>query len=255
MGDETMEKRQESFVFYISFFESLQECPDDVRLEVYEAIMKYALYTDAELKLSGVSKSLFTLIKPQLDANFKRRENGKKGAEFGVLGGRPKKPQSDKNKTPKKPLKNPNETPNVNVNENVNDNVNVNENENVNNNTLTRVNTRAQGFADWLTINCPYIAKHYTLPTDSELDKLVNVYGSEMVTDTCQQIENRADLRKRYTNLYRTLLNWLKKEKQSNMTNDEREREKRLASYAKVANEFLNTPIRECETIPFDMER
>ena len=247
-----MEKRQESFVFYISFFESLQECPDDVRLEVYEAIMKYALYTDAELKLSGVSKSLFTLIKPQLDANFKRRENGKKGAEFGVLGGRPKKPQSDKNKTPKKPLKNPNETPNVNVNDNVN--VNVNDNVNVNN-TLTCVNTREKLFAQWLESNCPYIAKHYTLPTETEFEKLVNAYGAEMVADTCQQIENRADLRKRYVNLYRTLLNWLKKEKQSNMTNDEREREKRLASYAKVANEFLNTPIRECETIPFDMER
>lgn len=123
-----------------------------------------------------------------------------------------------------------------------------------NNNTLTCVNTREQRFAKWLETNCPYIAKHYTLPTETEFEKLVNAYGAEMVADTCQQIENRADLRKRYTNLYRTLLNWLKKEKQSNMTNNEREREKRLASYAKVANEFLNTPIRECETIPFDVE-
>ena len=122
------------------------------------------------------------------------------------------------------------------------------------NNTLTCVNTREKLFAQWLESNCPYIAKHYTLPTETEFEKLVNAYGAEMVADTCQQIENRADLRKRYTNLYRTLLNWLKKEKQSNMTDNEREREKRLASYAKVANEFLNTPIRECETIPFDVE-
>ena len=253
------ENNRESFVFYASFYDALVDCPDDIRLAVYDEICRYALIEGYEPKPKGMAKALFTLIRPQLDANIRRRENGKRGAEHGQKGGAPKGNQNATKTTPKQPQNNPKTTPKqikTTPNVNVNDNVNVNVNDNVNvNNTLTRVNTRAQGFADWLTINCPYIAKHYTLPTDSELDKLVNVYGSEMVTDTCQQIENRADLRKRYTNLYRTLLNWLKKEKQSNMTNDEREREKRLASYAKVANEFLNTPIRECETIPFDMER
>lgn len=41
-----------------------------------------------------------------------------------------------------------------------------------------------------------------------------------MIADTCLQIENRKDLRKKYINLYMTLLNWLKrKENGTNRTN------------------------------------
>lgn len=122
-----MEQR-ESFVFYRSFFEALQGCPDDIRLAVYEEMMQYALYSDYTPKLEGVGKALFTLIRPQIDANLRKRENGKKGAEYGQRGGRPttKRPQENPKETPKQPQENPKETPNVNVNDNVNDNVNVN---------------------------------------------------------------------------------------------------------------------------------
>ena len=243
-----MEKRQDSFVFYASFFEALQGCPDDIRLAVYEEIMKYALY-NYEPTIEGIGKSLFTLIRPQLDANRKRREAGAKGADFGKLGGRPKKPQENPKQTPKKPQENPQKTPNVNVNvnDNVNDNVNI----------LTNVSntlTRKSQFENWLTTNCPYIAKHYTLPTDEQLDKLCNQYGAQLVAETTQQIENRADLRKKYTNLYRTLLNWLKRETDKSMSYDERERQKRIATYANVAEQFLNGEIRNDIPIPFGME-
>jgi hypothetical protein len=70
------------------------------------------------------------------------------------------------------------------------------------------------GFLDWLKDNAPYIARNFshTLTSD-ELKKLKQTYGSERIAETILQIENRKDLRKRYTNLYRTLLNWLKNEK------------------------------------------
>ncbi len=71
-------------------------------------------------------------------------------------------------------------------------------------------------FDEWLKSNCPYIFAHYKLPTDAELTKLKTAYGSEAIADTCCQIENRKDLRKNYTNLYRTLLNWLKRGKAEN---------------------------------------
>lgn len=66
-------------------------------------------------------------------------------------------------------------------------------------------------FEVWLQQNCPYIYSHYKLPTDTELAKLKTSYSSETIADTCSQIENRKDLRKKYSNLYRTLLNWLKR--------------------------------------------
>ena len=109
----------ESMVFYRSFFESLKGLPDDVRLKVLEAIISYGL-DGIEPELDGFGENLFKLIRPQLDANAKRRENGKKGAEFGKRGGRPKKtPMGLSSETPMGILR---KTPNVNVN--VNENVN-----------------------------------------------------------------------------------------------------------------------------------
>lgn len=118
---------KDSFIFYRSFYEALQNVPKKHRTEVYEAVFEYA-FESREPSLSGVPRALWELIRPQLDASQKRYENakkgaeyGKKGAEYGKLGGRPKKE--------KPPLRGKTENPlNVNVNENVNDNVNVNVN-------------------------------------------------------------------------------------------------------------------------------
>lgn len=114
---------KDSFVFYRSFYEALQNVPKKHRTEVYEAVFEYA-FESREPSLSGVPRALWELIRPQLDASQKRYENAKKGAEYGKLGGRPRKKEENK-----KPLKGyESETLNVNVNENVNDNVNVNVN-------------------------------------------------------------------------------------------------------------------------------
>ena len=114
---------KESFVFYRSFYEALQNVPKKHRTEVYEAVFEYA-FESREPSLSGVPRALWELIRPQLDASQKRYENAKKGAEYGKLGGRPRKKEENK-----KPLKGyESETLNVNVNDNVNDNVNVNVN-------------------------------------------------------------------------------------------------------------------------------
>ena len=112
---------RDSFIFYRSFLEGIEELPDKDKLKVLLAIARYAL-NDQEQKLTGLSKMAYTLIKPQLDANKQRYENGKKG-------GRPKsKPMVLKNDENKKTDGYAKKKPNVNVNENVNEN----DNENVN---------------------------------------------------------------------------------------------------------------------------
>ena len=128
----------DSFVFYRSFYEALKFLDTETKCKAYNAICKYAL--DGELPTDeGMERAVFELVKPQIDANNRRRENGIKGKEYGKLGGRPKKtpnkPLNNPDKTPRKPQANATETPNVNVNvnDNANDNVNVNENVNVNN--------------------------------------------------------------------------------------------------------------------------
>lgn len=108
---------KESFIFYDSFLNAIDELDKETQLEVYQAITHYALRGE-ESSLNGVAKAIFHLIKPQIDANNKRYEDGCKG-------GRPKKEKTTGFEN-EKPLVLGNgtfEKPNVNVNENVNENV------------------------------------------------------------------------------------------------------------------------------------
>lgn len=110
----------ESMVFYKSFYDAIKGLEPELQAQIYNAVFEYGLYGQT-VELTPIANTVFTLIKPQIDANNKRRENGKKGAEYGKLGGRPKKDNG--NETAKKPLKNPTQTPNVNENVNVNENI------------------------------------------------------------------------------------------------------------------------------------
>ena len=109
-------------VFYRSFYEAIKELPLDVQAKVYSAIFEYSLNFN-EVVLEGLPKTIFTLIKPQLDANNKRFENGKKGGR--------KKVDNNQTETKSEPKQNQTETktePNNNVNDNDNVNENVNDN-------------------------------------------------------------------------------------------------------------------------------
>lgn len=111
---------RDSFVFYRSFFVAISQLPKKYQLDTYQALAKYALDSE-ETSLNGISSAVLELCKPQIDANNRRFENGKKGGR--------------KNQTETKAEPKPNQTetktePNVNVNVNDNVNVNVNANEN-----------------------------------------------------------------------------------------------------------------------------
>lgn len=80
-----------SFIFYKSFADAIMRIEDEAeRARAYDAIIKYAIYGE-ETMPQGLAGMFFDLAKPQIDANNMRYENGKKGAPFGKLGGRPKK--------------------------------------------------------------------------------------------------------------------------------------------------------------------
>lgn len=109
----TNQVRRDSFIFYRSFFETIEDLDDKNQLEIYKAIAEYSL-NDKLINLEGISKTIFRLIEPQLLANKKRFLNGKLGAPHGIKGGRPK--------TLRKPQENPKKTPNKNNNVNPNHN-------------------------------------------------------------------------------------------------------------------------------------
>ena len=126
---------RDSFIFYGSFYEAISCLDDATRLQCYDAVASYAI-TGIDPELNGVAKAIFALIKPQIDANNKRYNNGCKGAEYGKKGGRPvtKNPIGDNDENPigdtsKNPIGDNDENPIETPNEKENENVNVNENE------------------------------------------------------------------------------------------------------------------------------
>lgn len=90
---------RDGFVFYRSFFESFSDLSKKDKLLLFDALCNYAL-NDIDPELTGTAAAIFKLLKPQVDANNRRYENGKKG-------GRPKKNQE---KTERKPNDNQTET-------------------------------------------------------------------------------------------------------------------------------------------------
>ena len=120
-----------SFVFYDSFLEAMKHLNDAEFRECVMRIRDYALEDIDEESASPNINIIMALVKPNLDSARRRYmasvENGKKGAEFGKLGGAPK---GNQNARKKQPLKQPLDVDdNVDVEEdvNVNEEVDVNE--------------------------------------------------------------------------------------------------------------------------------
>lgn len=100
---------RDSFVMYRSFYDAVSELDDTDRLAVLDAICQYAL-DGIEPEQKGTVSGMFKLIRPQIDANNKRYENGRRG---GKLEPNPNqcvtKPEPNRNQTVTKPEPNPNQ--------------------------------------------------------------------------------------------------------------------------------------------------
>lgn len=121
------ESHRDSFIFYRSFWEAIREADEAGQRQLYAAIAAFAL-DGTEPQLTGLIKGVWLAIRPQLEANRKRYENGKKG---GAPKGSSNNPAGRRGKaatTPtEKPRTNQELTKNkANNNEYVNENVNEN---------------------------------------------------------------------------------------------------------------------------------
>lgn len=88
--------KRDSFCFYRSFYDAIKALPKKYQAQTIDAVLAYGLDGIEPTDADGVIQAIFALIRPQIDANNKRYINGKKGAEHGGKGGRPKqepKPQ------------------------------------------------------------------------------------------------------------------------------------------------------------------
>ena len=123
------EKR--SFVFYDSFLEAMKHLNDAEFRECVLKIRDYALEGVDEESSSPMVNVIMAMAKPNLDSAKRRYmasvENGKKGAEYGKLGGAPKGNQNARKNNPQSTPKRPLDVDvNEDVEEDVNKEVNVN---------------------------------------------------------------------------------------------------------------------------------
>ena len=74
-----MSDGRDSFVFYKSFLDAIELLPNEEQLEAYRAICRYGIRSEEPNTDSLYTKLTFTQAKPQIDANIKKRQEGKKG--------------------------------------------------------------------------------------------------------------------------------------------------------------------------------
>ncbi len=122
------EDKKKSFVMYDSFLEAMKHLNDAEFRECVMKIRDYALEGIDKESASPYVNIIIAMAKPNLDAAKRRYEvsveNGKKGAEFGKLGGAPKGNQNARKNNPQSTPKQPldvdvNEDIEVDVNEKV----------------------------------------------------------------------------------------------------------------------------------------
>lgn len=122
----------DKFTFYASYYEAIAEFDNETRLKIYDMICKYALYGEIIDSENAIEKSLFTIIRPLIEASERRRSGG---APIGNQNAR-KQPKTTKNNLPKQSIettennqKQPidsKKTNNINKNKNINKNININ---------------------------------------------------------------------------------------------------------------------------------
>lgn len=217
---------RDSFIIYKSFYKPISRLSDKQLGRLFRAIFMYHLgevvsvEEDIEMAFEFF-KNQFEIDESKYQGVVERnRGNGRKG---GAPKGNKNAASEGNEKQPKQPtgLKTTQTTQNK-PNDNDNDKDNDIKKESPNGDkkeadasSCSQTNDDYQKFQDWLTRKAPYCSNIKNFPsqiTETEFMKLKEKYTGKQIAETIEQIENRKDLRKRYTNLYRTVLNWAKKE-------------------------------------------
>ena len=202
---------RESMIVYASWWKSIKELPVVVRNEVLNAIVEYGIEGVMTSEQGQMTKAIMALIRPQIDANNVRWENGcRGGAPVGNQNAR-KNNQETTEKQPKTTEKQPKTTYNDNVN--VNDNVNDNDKESESDahpRTLAPEEEKFYQFTEWCRV---YAADslRFTEPLTLEgFCWLYRKYGADKLKQCASDLHNKSAY-KRNKNALNCWKKWIEK--------------------------------------------
>ena len=109
---------RDSCIFYRSFYEAITNLPKENQLNLFVAIFELSL-NRTEIELEGIEKTIFMLIRPQIEANIKRFNNGNTDKKHSQ---KEPKPKQNRSKTEAKPKQNESKSEANNNNNNNNNN-------------------------------------------------------------------------------------------------------------------------------------
>ena len=235
---------RDTTVFYKSFVDAIETQSKEIQAEIYHLVFDYAFNGTEpnQEEYNSVSIAMFMLMRPQIDANNKKYENGKKG-------GRTKaEPNDNQTETKSKPNDNQtvtkeepkSEKAEPNVNDNVNVNVNVNENDNVNENANVLKDVSSEPEETPATEpTSPTVAeivlndKSKAKITQAEVDQWKKLYPAVDVLQELRKMtawcEANPTKRKTKRGIKAFIVNWLSREQDKGKTGSTQQKPKQNA--------------------------
>lgn len=197
---------KKSFLLYCDIQSTINKLSDEQAGRLFKTILSY-VNDENPIVDDLLLDVVFEPIKVSLKRDLKRYESIiERNRENGKLGGRPKNEEPKKpsglNGNPKKPKK----ADSVIDSDSVIDTDSEKKQE-------VHTQTPFDVYVSWLKSTYPSVASLKTQMTSEQFDFIINTFGRDKFVSILMQMENKADLNKKYKSVYLTAYNWLKNAK------------------------------------------
>ena len=199
---------RKGFNFYRSYFDVAMELPDKDRLAFYDALAKRQ-FLGEEPALTGMAKLAYVSQKYVIDAQIKGWED-KTGLSL-------KDVENQSNNTPCQGGCQGGDgggsyAPSVQEKEKEKEEVKEKVNINIISDEIKKLNEAFERFNKWLDSETTFVRKIKKQITEEQFMKLKKTYNSTQIMNTILNLENYKDATKKYTSVYLTVNNWLKRD-------------------------------------------
>lgn len=223
-----MAENKKSFILYCDIIHTVKKLPKDKQADLFVHILEYVNDMNP-ITDDFVVEIAFEPIKQALKRDLLKYEKiRQRNAENGKTGGRPKKVVEDepvevtKASKPKKPSglignpKNPSEPKKADIGIGIGIGIDIdidNEKEDIIiSDEIKKLKESFIDFNKWLDSETIFVRKIKTQMTEEQFIKLKKKYNSVQIMNTVLNLENYKDATKRYTSVYLTVSNWLKRD-------------------------------------------